>query len=158
MRPRGPHLSGALGAGAGVDAGEDLLLLGAAAPLQLVVDEHGGTEGIITRADLVEEVLADALPGAERDLYIEALGQGMLVASGNARLEDIAQTLETEIPADGIDTIGGLAFMLSGQLPKPGTTLHSDTIRITIRRTSRKRIEEVLVERTNGILQPGGGL
>jgi CBS domain containing-hemolysin-like protein len=126
--------------------------------IAIVVDEHGGTEGIITRADLVEEVLADALPGAERDLYIEALGQGMLVASGNARLEDIAQTLETEIPADGLDTIGGLAFMLSGQLPKPGTTLHSDTIRITIRRTSRKRIEEVLVERTNGILPAGGEL
>ena len=126
--------------------------------IAVVVDEHGGTEGIITRADLVEEVLADALPGAERDLYIEALGQGMLVASGNARLEDIAQTLETEIPADGLDTIGGLAFMLSGQLPKPGTTLHSDTIRITIRRTSRKRIEEVLVERTNGILPTGSEL
>jgi CBS domain containing-hemolysin-like protein len=124
--------------------------------IAIVVDEHGGTEGIVTRADLVEEVLADALPGAERDLYIEALGQGMLVASGNARLEDIAQTLETPISAEGIGTIGGLAFMLGGQLPKPGTTLHSDTIRITIRRTSRKRIEEVLVERTNGILTPGG--
>lgn len=126
--------------------------------IAIVVDEHGGTEGIITRADLVEEVLADALPGAERDLYIEALGQGMLVASGNARLEDIAQTLEIQIPADGIDTIGGLAFMLSGQLPKPGTTLQSDAIRITIRRTSRKRIEEVLVERINGILPTGGEL
>lgn len=126
--------------------------------IAIVVDEHGGTEGIITRADLVEEVLADALPGAERDLYIEALGQGMLVASGNARLEDIAQTLETQISADGIDTIGGLAFMLSGQLPKPGTTLQSDAIRITIRRTSRKRIEEVLVERTAGILPTGGEL
>jgi CBS domain containing-hemolysin-like protein len=82
----------------------------------------------------------------------------MLVASGNARLEDIAETLETEISADGIDTIGGLAFMLSGQLPKPGTTLHSGSIRITIRRTSRKRIEEVLVERNSGILSSGGDL
>jgi CBS domain containing-hemolysin-like protein len=126
--------------------------------IAIVVDEHGGTEGIITRADLVEEVLADALPGAERDLYIEALGDEMLVASGNARLEDIAETLETEISADGIDTIGGLAFMLSGQLPKPGTTLHSGSIRITIRRTSRKRIEEVLVERNSGILSSGGDL
>jgi CBS domain containing-hemolysin-like protein len=48
--------------------------------------------------------------------------------------------------------------MLSGQLPKPGTTLHSDSIRITIRRTSRKRIEEVLVERNSGILSSGGDL
>jgi CBS domain containing-hemolysin-like protein len=57
--------------------------------LAIVLDEHGGTEGVITRADLLEEILGEALPGGDRELYLEALGEGQLLASGSARLEDI---------------------------------------------------------------------
>jgi CBS domain containing-hemolysin-like protein len=115
--------------------------------LAIVVDEHGGTEGLVTRADLIEEVLADALPGTASELYIEPLGGGILVASGSARLPDVAEALETELDAAGVDTIGGLAFTLHGQLPRPGTVLRYGQLQITVRRTSRKRVEELLVER-----------
>ncbi|MEK0445541.1 MAG: Magnesium and cobalt efflux protein CorC [Verrucomicrobiota bacterium] len=116
--------------------------------MAVVVDEHGGTEGVITRADLVEEILSEALPGGDRDLYIEALGDGRLVASGNARLDDIGELLSLEVDVEGIDTVGGLAFMLSGQLPRPGDVLEGNGLRVSVRRTSRKRVEEVLVERS----------
>jgi CBS domain containing-hemolysin-like protein len=115
--------------------------------LAIVVDEHGGTEGIITRADLVEEVLADALPGADRELYIEDLGDGRLVASGSARLDDLSEILNLVIDFDGVDTVGGLAFNLSGALPKLGAKITYQGMLITVRRTSRKRVVEVLVER-----------
>jgi CBS domain containing-hemolysin-like protein len=113
--------------------------------LAIVVDEHGGTEGVITRSDLVEEVLAEALPGGERELYIEELGDGRLVASGSARLEDIAEALGIEIEIEGIDTIGGLAFNVAGALPKLGSSLVSNGLQVTVRRISRKRVVEVLV-------------
>jgi len=116
--------------------------------LAIVVDEHGGTEGVITRSDLVEEVLSEALPGGDRELYIEALGDGRLVASGNARLEDIAEALGVEIEFDGIDTIGGLAFNVSGALPKLGAVHSVGGLQLTVRRVSRKRVVEVLVEVT----------
>jgi CBS domain containing-hemolysin-like protein len=115
--------------------------------LAIVVDEHGGTEGIITRADLVEEVLADALPGADRELYIEDLGDGRLVASGSARLDDISEALNLVVEFDGVDTVGGLVFNLSGALPKLGAKVTYQGMLITVRRTSRKRVVEVLVER-----------
>ena len=115
--------------------------------LAIVVDEHGGTEGVITRSDLVEEVLSEALPGGDRELYIEELGDGRLVASGNARLEDVAEALGVEIEFEGIDTIGGLTFTLSGGLPKLGAVLGVGDLRLTVRRISRKRVVEVLVER-----------
>ena len=115
--------------------------------LAIVVDEHGGTEGIITRADLVEEVLADALPGADRELYIEDLGDGRLVASGSARLDDISEALNLVVDFDGVDTVGGLVFNLSGALPKLGAKVTYQGMLITVRRTSRKRVVEVLVER-----------
>jgi len=115
--------------------------------IAVVVDEYGGTEGVISRADLVEEILSEALPGGDRELYIEALGDGRLVASGYARLEDIGEMLELDMAVEGIDTVGGFAFNLAGQLPKAGEVLEGEGLRVSVRRTSRKRVEEVLVER-----------
>jgi CBS domain containing-hemolysin-like protein len=115
--------------------------------LAIVVDEHGGTEGVITRADLLEEVLAEALPGSDRELYIEGLGDGRFVVSGSARLEDLCEALEVGYQREGIDTVGGLIFTLCGIVPKLGTVLEIGPFRFTVRRTSRKRVEELLAER-----------
>lgn len=123
--------------------------------LAIVVDEHGGTEGVITRSDLVEEILCDALPGGDRDLYIEGIGDGCLVANGSARIEDIEQALEIEIASQGIDTVGGLVFNLCGALPRLGSVWEMGQSRITVRRTSRKRVEEVYIERTAGRTNEG---
>jgi putative hemolysin len=113
--------------------------------LAIVVDEHGGTEGIVTLADIVEEIISDAVPQAERNLYIECVGGGQMIVNGNARLDDISEMLETELEEEGIDTIGGLIFNRLGTLPRPGTQLKIDGLTLTVRRTSRKRIEEVLI-------------
>ncbi|RYD70021.1 MAG: CBS domain-containing protein [Verrucomicrobiaceae bacterium] len=115
--------------------------------LAIVVDEHGGTEGIVTLSDIVEEIISDAVPTTERELYIETLGEGRLIVNGNARLDDISELLALDIEEEGIDTIGGLIFNRLGTLPKPGANLYIENLLCTVRRTSRKRIEEVLIER-----------
>ena len=111
--------------------------------MAIVVDEHGGVEGIVTLADIVEEIISDAVPVADRELYIEDIGGGQLIANGSARLDDINEMLSVHLEVEGIDTIGGLIFNHLGTVPKPGTQLHLEGLDITIRRTSRKRIEEV---------------
>jgi CBS domain containing-hemolysin-like protein len=117
--------------------------------LAIVVDEFGGTEGIITMSDIVEEILSDAVPpGGDVDLYIEPLEQGKFLVSGQARLDDLREYLGFELEADGIDTIGGLIFNLLGQLPPEGTRIELPRLAVTIRRTSRKRIKEVVLEKT----------
>lgn len=115
--------------------------------LAIVVDEHGGVEGMVTMADLVEEIISDAVPTTEAKLYLEGVGEGRLLASGNARLEDIVEELEVPMEEEGIDTIGGLIFNRLGQLPKPGHQTQIGGLRVTVRRVSRKRVEEVLIER-----------
>jgi CBS domain containing-hemolysin-like protein len=122
--------------------------------LAIVVDEHGGTEGIITLADIIEEIISDAVPTAERELYIESIGEGRLLVNGSARLDDISELLEEEMEEEGIDTIGGLIFNRLGTLPKPGTQLRVEGMTCTVRRTSRKRIEEVLIERVHSKPSP----
>jgi CBS domain containing-hemolysin-like protein len=113
--------------------------------MAVIVDEFGGTEGVITLSDLIEEIISDAVPSGDRSLYIENMGGGRLIANGNARLDDLEEITGVKIEADGIDTIGGLIFNRLGYLPKPGTYFQLDDLSCTIRRTSRKRVEEVLI-------------
>jgi putative hemolysin len=126
------------------------LFLTHAQGLAIVVDEFGGTEGIITMSDIVEEILSDAVPTGDVDLYIEPLEPGKFLVSGDARLDDLSEHLGFEIEAEGIDTIGGFVFNRLGYLPPSGTQLEIPRLAITVRRAGRKRIEEILLEKTTG--------
>jgi putative hemolysin len=121
--------------------------------MAVVVDEFGGTEGIITMEDIVEEILGDGLPRSDVDLYIEPLKNGKFLVSGNARLDDLSEHLGFRIDEEGIDTIGGLVFTRLGYLPPSGTRLEIPGLAITVRRAGRKRIEEVLLEKTGDGIQ-----
>jgi CBS domain containing-hemolysin-like protein len=114
----------------------------------LVVDEFGGIEGIITMEDIVEEILSGTPREGDVALYIEPLGKGQFLVSGDARLDDLGEHLGFPIDADGIDTIGGFVFNHLGYFPASGTKLEIPRLVITVRRSGRKRIEEVLLEKT----------
>jgi CBS domain containing-hemolysin-like protein len=116
--------------------------------LAIVVDEFGGTEGIITLDDIIEQIISDAAPLGDAELYIEPIDECRLLVSGNARLDDLTEHLGFELTADGIDTIGGYIFNRLGYLPKPGQKLDLPHVAITVRRVSRKRIEEAVLEKT----------
>lgn len=113
--------------------------------MAIVVDEFGGTEGILTLSDIIEEIISDAVPSADQSLYIENMGEGRLIANGSARLDDLAEITGKVFKDEGIDTIGGLIFNRLGYLPKPGAYFQIDDMSFTVRRTSRKRVEEVLI-------------
>jgi len=130
------------------------LFLTHAQALAVVVDEFGGTEGVITLSDLVEELLSDAAPGGDVDLYIESLANGQFLVSGHARLDDLSERLGFNLEEDGIDTIGGLVFNRLGYIPPTGAELELPRLAITIRKSGRKRIEELLVQKTTCAEQP----
>ncbi|HQA17457.1 MAG TPA: hemolysin family protein [Novosphingobium sp.] len=99
--------------------------------LAVVVDEYSGTDGIITIEDLVEEItgeIEDEHDDAPTELLIQ-LDDGLWEADARAELDDVGETIDPrlgEIEED-IDTLGGLAFMLAGQVPPVGAVLEHDS-------------------------------
>ena len=118
--------------------------------LAIVVDEFGGTEGIVTFNDIAEEIIEDAVPRGGESLTIEEIGDGTWIASGNARLDDLSEITGVALEREGLDTIGGLIFTQLGYVPRPGATLEMDPLRLEIRQSSRKRVTEVLIAKRRG--------
>lgn len=116
--------------------------------LALVVDEFGGYEGVVTPADLLEEVLQDAMPGGEEPLKIVEAPDGSIKASGQARLDDLSERLGIELAADGIDTLSGLIVHQLGHVPRTGAELSlGDGWKARVERASRRRVEAVRLDR-----------
>jgi CBS domain containing-hemolysin-like protein len=116
--------------------------------MAIVLDEFGGTEGVVTFNDIVEEIIGEVVPRSDEELYIQALGEGEWLVSGTARLDDLGDLVGQELTREGVDTISGLIFNQLGYLPKPGVRLEIAPLQLEIRRSSRKRVLEVLVKKT----------
>ena len=99
--------------------------------LAIVVDEFGGTDGIVTIEDLVEEIVGDIEDehDEEAEGLIAALDGGLFEVDARASLEDVAELIDARLIAeDGeVDTLGGLAFLLAGHVPGVGAIVEHPT-------------------------------
>ena len=99
--------------------------------LAVVFDEYSGTEGIVTIEDLVEEIVGDIEDehdDAPAELLVP-LDDGLWDADAGAELDDVATRIDPRLAEveEDIDTLGGLAFMLAGNVPAIGTILDHDS-------------------------------
>jgi len=121
--------------------------------LAVVVDEYGGTAGIITIEDIIEEIVGeieDEFDDGED--HFTWLSSNMARANASLHIEDLADELKTEINEsdfEGIDTIGGLMAQKLGRVPIAGSTISLNGWSITSERPigRRRRISSVLIER-----------
>lgn len=100
--------------------------------LAVVVDEYSGVDGIVTIEDLVEEIIGEIEDehDEEPEELIVPLGDGMWDVDARAELDDVAETVGDERIAEveeAVDTLGGLAFVLAGQVPEVGAVLKHDS-------------------------------
>jgi len=112
------------------------------------VDEFGGTEGLVTVEDIVEEIVGEVADEYDSsDLHIEQLSPNHFVVSGRMRLDDLNEQLKLRLSADEVDTIGGFLASQLGRIPKPGEKLTLQDLTLTARRVVRNRVLEVDLER-----------
>ncbi|MFV0338695.1 MAG: hemolysin family protein [Chthoniobacterales bacterium] len=116
----------------------------------ILLDEYGGMEGIVTISDFVEEIFGEEGQGAKAELYLEKLDDERILASGSAKLDDLEEIFQVALEDEGADSLGGLIVNETGQVPRPGASIRIGDWRATVRRATRKRIKEVLLERVAG--------
>lgn len=116
--------------------------------LAIIVNEYGGTEGIVTIEDILEEIVGDIADeyDEEEPLYIPLPSGGWLVDSRMGIL-DIEEQLGIEIPQDGdYDTIGGYVFHETGMIPSKGYLIQKPLFEIEILRSNDRRVEKVRIQ------------
>ncbi len=116
--------------------------------LFIVVDEYGGTAGVVTLEDVLEELvgeITDESDPADAEDAQRTAG-GAIELSGRLNIDDANEEYRLSLPKDGWDTVGGLVLDLRGGVPEVGDVLTTDRYRITVTRMDGRRIEDVLVE------------
>jgi CBS domain containing-hemolysin-like protein len=121
--------------------------------MSIVVDEYGGTAGLVTIEDILEEIvgeIADEYDTAEIP-DVEDLGEGRLRVNARLSVDDLADLVPVEVSSevDDVDTVGGLLARRLGVVPIPGTFVDIDGYRLTAEQAAgrRNRIGTVLVDR-----------
>ncbi len=129
--------------------------------LAVVIDEYSGTDGLITIEDLVEEIIGEIEDehDDEPEELLVALGDGLWDADARAELDDVATRVDPRLAEveEAIDTLGGLAFVLAGQVPQVGAVLdHQSGWRIEVtggneRHVTRLRLHPPREPATTGV-------
>ena len=120
--------------------------------MAIVVDEYGGTSGLVTMEDLLEEIVGNIYDefDSPEEKEIEPAGPGVWKVSGSCPLEQVAQALEVELPGDGeFDTLGGLVFAQLSVIPEDGAQIAVDAhgLHIQVLNFTDRRVERALVSR-----------
>ncbi len=113
--------------------------------LAIVVDEFGGTAGLATIEDLLEEIVGEISDEYDTEVsMIEELERGYLV-DGRLSVEDLADLVGRPLPDDDWDTVGGLVMGLAGRVPEEGETFDLEGLRLTAERVQGRRVAQVRV-------------
>ncbi len=119
------------------------------AHLALVVDEFGGTSGLVTLEDVLEEVVGEIYgeyDGEERP-PVEQEGADRFWVDGAVTLDTLSETLGTDIEHEEVSTVGGLVYSELGRVPQPGEELRIDAFRVVVEKVVRRRVRRVYFER-----------
>lgn len=112
--------------------------------IAIVVDEYGGTSGLVTMEDIIEEIV-----GEIEDEYdtepppIIELSSGTYMVDGPVSISDLNEQLDLKIPEEEFETVGGLIYDLVGSLPEKGQVVEYKDIRFVIHRVEGQRILKV---------------
>jgi putative hemolysin len=120
--------------------------------MAVVVDEYGGTAGLITLEDLLEELVGDIVDEFDvEEPTVELNPDGSVLVSAAYSVDDADDLLGADLPHGTWDTVGGLMLDLAGRVPDPGDSVEVDGFRLTAVDVRGRRIGRVRIERTGAL-------
>ena len=116
--------------------------------MAVVVDEFGGTAGLVTIEDLLEELVGEIVDEYDDDeLMFEELGDGSWKVDGRLSVDDLSEMIDAELPNEEWDTVAGLVLGLAGRVPREREMFEAEGVTITVHRVQGRRVQEVVVQR-----------
>lgn len=114
--------------------------------LALVGDEYGGTDGLVTMEDLIEEIVGDIRDEQEKELReIEEIAINRYLVDGKSDIGKVNEKLGVHLPEDEFETVGGFVLGLFGRLPAEGDQIRYQNLMFTVLRLRRNRISRIRV-------------
>ncbi|HET6835842.1 MAG TPA: hemolysin family protein [Acidimicrobiales bacterium] len=120
--------------------------------MAIVVDEYGGTAGLVTLEDIIEELVGEIVDEFDvEDPLVEPLAGGGVRVDARTALDEVNELLDAELPEGDWDTIGGLLYHQLGHVPVEGESVVVDGWQLTAQRIQGRRIGRVRITRQNGM-------
>ncbi|SNB44996.1 hemolysin family protein [Geobacter sp. DSM 9736] len=116
--------------------------------IAIVIDEYGGTSGLVTIEDLLEQIVGDIQD--EYDLEEEWLveePEGSVLVDARLPIEELEEYFDIQIEREKFDTVGGLIFHLTGKIPKAGEEVSNHSIVMTVLQADERKISKVRIRR-----------
>ncbi|MCB1548324.1 MAG: HlyC/CorC family transporter [Hyphomicrobiaceae bacterium] len=119
--------------------------------MAIVVDEYGGTAGLVTIEDLIEEIVGEIQDeyDTNEEAFWQPIGEHGFLVNSRLDVDSLAELLHMELEEEDADTVGGLIYSLLGHVPEQGETLDLDGWRFTVLSVDGRRINQVRVELIN---------
>src|SRR5690606_29625065 len=127
--------------------------------LAIVIDEYGGTAGLVTIEDILEEIVGEIADEYDQEApRVEWLEEGVARVTARLSVDELAELFDTEIDIEGVDTVGGLLAHALGRVPIAGSEAVVDGLRLTAETLAgrRNRIGTVVVRRVEPTGEDGG--
>lgn len=115
-------------------------------PMAIVLDEYGGTSGVVTLEDILEEIVGEI--SDENDEYSEEivkLSENQYSVLGNTRIEDVNAEIGSEFPDEDFDSIGGYVSGIIGRFPKAGEVIEDGKYKFFVEETHKNRVEKLKI-------------
>jgi len=115
----------------------------------IVVDEYGGTSGLITLEDIMEEIIGEIRDEYDKEeTQVTKLTENSYLVLGKISVDDVNELLNAKLPvSEGeFETLGGLVLNYAGHIPKEGYSFQLENYKFTVKEVSNKRIKKVLIE------------
>jgi putative hemolysin len=114
--------------------------------IAIVIDEYGGTAGLVTLEDLIEEIVGnihDELEAGDKDVQI--VDEKNFVVSGQSALDEVNELLDAELQSTDFNTIGGFVFGLFGRMPKVGEQLIYRNLKLEVLELEGRKIDKIKI-------------